>query len=135
MSDFNTWGVAYSIIQFLERALRIHRVVQSFERTEDILFEVQRKNSLTTVYILCLDEYALGLAAIHRALDEFPICNCISVGGNWNGYTPQAKEFCLENSIGLFTTSELLGALWHQNFWTYSQKDEKGNPEYPYRVA
>jgi hypothetical protein len=130
----NTWGVNYSI-SFHEQILRNHSMVGFVSRDHDILFFVQRIDLLSNLHILCTNEYTFSLANVHRALAEFPTCNCISVGGEWNSYTFQAKEFCLEKSIGLFTPSELLGALRHEEFWQYSRKDEEGNSQYPYRVA
>ncbi len=128
----NSWRVSYSRIVWLENALRSHNNVLNISRHDDIIIEVTRKTGVPLV-VICLDEYALGESAVKRVMQEFPSVNFISVGGNWNGYTPEAKELCLENRIGLYNSSELSGALYKDEFWTYYKKDKDGNPEYPFK--
>ncbi|MCW0469946.1 hypothetical protein OH492_16315 [Vibrio chagasii] len=74
------------------------------------------------IVLICLDEYVPGEAAVHRVLKEFPTVNYISVGGNWNGYTEEAKATMLIKKYRLFNSSELTGALWKDEFWAYHQK-------------
>jgi hypothetical protein len=69
----------------------------------------------------------MGLTDVQRALAEFGKLNLIYIGGGWNGWTKTAKEFCLDQKIGLYVTNEMSGALWADDFWSYYQKDEKGN--------
>lgn len=130
----NSWGVSFSRISWLEKAISQHGNVLSVKRYDDIVIEVKRRNGVD-ITVLCLDEYAMGVAAVHRVIEEFPKVNFISVGGNWNGYTPEAKELCLSKNIGLFNSSELAGGLWKDEFWKFHKKDEKGNPIYPYSIA
>ena len=101
MSEFNSWGVSYSVISFFERALRGHNKVASLRRVNDIQFLIEHVNG-TTLNVLLVNEYSLGLAAILRARVEFPDVEYIVTGGNWNGYTPEAKDYGRENDIGIF---------------------------------
>lgn len=128
----NSWGVSFSRIAWLEEAIEKHKNVSCVRRHDDIVIEVDRKDG-SHITVLCLDEYAMGEAAVYRVLNEFPEVNLISVGGNWNGYTPEAKELCLSRDIGLYNSSELTGALWKDEYWKYYQEDEDGNPTYQYR--
>lgn len=120
---------------FLDRVLRSHANVFSISRSDDIVFTVTRKNPHDTVRILCADEYAFSLGAVQRAALEFGEINIIFVGGVWNGYTPEAKEYCLESRIGIYNAKELPGGLWRKDYWAYHQKDEDGNIVYQYRTA
>ncbi|WJT09111.1 hypothetical protein [Vibrio harveyi] len=129
----NTWDVSYSRIAWLESAIKSHGNVIRYSRRNDIIMEFDRKDG-SSITLICLDEYALGESLVHRVLQEFPEVNFISVGGNWNGYTREAKELCLANNIGLFNSSELTGALWKNDFWLYHQRDNKGNPTYPFKT-
>lgn len=129
----NSWGVSYSRIAWLETVIKSHDNVASFSRHNDIIMEVTRKIGCPLI-IICLDEYTLGEAAARRVMQEFPSVNFISVGGNWNGYAPEAKALCLSNRIGLFNSSELSGALFKDEFWTYHKKDKEGNPIYPFKA-
>ena len=128
----NSWGVSYSRIAWLEDAIKSHNNVIQFSRHNDIVIEVERKNG-RPITVICLDEYTLGESGVRRLMNEFPLVNFISVGGNWNGYTPEAKELCLSNQIGLFNSSELTGALFRDDFWNYHKRDREGNPVYPYK--
>ena len=60
--------------------------------------------------VLLVDEYTLGLAAIHRALSEFPEMDFIVTGGNWNGCTKEPKDFGQQHSLVFFNIEEVLGA-------------------------
>lgn len=130
----DSWGVSFSRISWLENAISQHENVISINRYDDIVIEVKRSDG-KDVTVLCLDEYTMGVASIHRVLKDFPEVNFISVGGNWNGYTPEAKELCLSKRIGLYNSSELTGGLWTNEFWKFHYKDDKGNPKYPFKVA
>ena len=85
--------------------------------------------------MLLVDEYCLGLAAIHRARNEFPEADYIVTCANWNGYTREAKEYGDENNLGIFNIGEFFGALNWTNPKTYYQKDRDGNRIYAYKVA
>lgn len=132
--SLNDWGVSYSAISFAERVLSGHNKVASFLRTKDILFTIDHKNG-EIIKMLLVDEYCLGLAAIHRARSEFPDADYIVTCANWNGYTREAKEYGSKNNIGIFNIGEFLGSLNWTNPKTYYQKDEYGNRIYAYKVA
>jgi hypothetical protein len=132
MPDFNNWGVSYATISFFERALSGHNKVERYKRVNDIHFVLEHVNG-TTLHVLLVNEYSIGLAAVLRAKHEFPQIEYVVTGGNWNGYTPEAKEYGRQNKIGVFNTVEFFGAL----SWTlpkrYHQKDNDGNPIYAYK--
>lgn len=124
----NNWNVGYSYICWFERLLRTHRNVVNLSRHTDLVFEVDRKRQRDHLIIFCCNEYTMGLTMVQRALYEFGNLNLIHTGGNWNGYTRQAKEFCLDAKIGLYISDEMSGALWQDEFSSYHQKDKDGNP-------
>jgi len=132
MPDFNNWSVSYSVISFFERALTGHDKVQGVTRTQDIVFTITRNNG-SLLKTLLLDEYCLGIAAVLKAKAEFPDVEYIVTGGNWNGYTPEAKDYGRTNEIGIFNISEFLGALNWTKPIKYHKKDHKGNPTYAYK--
>ena len=72
----------------------------------------------------------MGLTAVQRVIHEFGKPSIIYIGGGWCGYTEHAKKFCLSESIGLYVTNEMSGALWSNEYWTYQQRDEDGSPIY-----
>lgn len=130
----NNWGVSYSAISFVERALLTHAKVLSFKRTKDILFDIALENG-KSIKMLLVNEYTLGLAAIHRALSEFPGVEYIVTCANWNGYTSEAKEYGQENGLGIFVVGEFFGSLYRDDPKTYVKKDENGRPIYYFKAA
>lgn len=130
----NIFGVTFPQIAFISRLLSTHRNIGQVERTKDIQFDFVTHRGVK-VRLICVNEYTCGLAKILEVLEEFPGANVIYVGGAWNGYTMQAKEYCIEAQIGLFNANEINGALYCDDYWTYSQKDDKGNPIYSTRAS
>jgi hypothetical protein len=131
MSD---WYVAPSRIGWLDHALVNHNNIAAVSKRDNLVSDVVRNDGVELV-VICQDEYAFGEAVLERILKKYPDVNFIYIGGNWNGYTPAAKELCLDRKIGLYNSSELSGGLWKKQFWDYLKKDDKGNPEYFYRSA
>jgi hypothetical protein len=126
----NNFGVGFDRIMWIDRLLRQHSNVEVVERTQDIVFSIDRKRG-PAIRLVCLDEYTCGITRVLEALATFPGTNLIYVGGVWNGYTWEAKEYCLDAHIGLYNTGEMNGTLYRDDFWAYHKKDDKGNATYP----
>lgn len=126
----NDFGVTLPQIRWISQVLSNHVNVSSVSRTVDIQFDVKRSRG-ADIRLVCLNEYTCGLARVYEVLETFPGTNLVYVGGNWNGYTQEAKEFCLASSLGLYNSGEINGALHKDTFWSYHHKDKDGNPRYP----
>ena len=66
-------------------------------------------------------------------MHEFPGLNMIYIGGNWNGYTQEAKAEGLITKVGIYVTGEMGGGIWNNEYWNYHQKDDEGVPSYFYK--
>lgn len=132
MHKKNDWDVGYTQILFLSKVLKGHSKVSEFSRTRDIFFEIKRCPPLNTVKALLVNVYTFGLAAYYKAKSEFPDINCVIVGGDWNGYTKEAKDLAMSEEIGLFAMSEFLGALNLAKVYSYVKLDEEKRPIYNY---
>lgn len=130
----NNWNVKYNSILFFCRVLKSHNNVNSFCRSRDILFHITR-HDFTEIEVLLVDEYVLGIAAVHKAVDEFPNVEYIVTAGRWNGYTAEAKEHGLRNNIGIFVIDEFLGALNWSEPIRYVKRGHDGQPEFRYKIA
>ncbi|WP_143749687.1 hypothetical protein [Mesorhizobium sp. WSM3879] len=131
MSDpSNPWNIPFSRTSFLIRVLSNHENVKNLRREQDILFLFERKQQGDQMRMLGGDEYAFSLALVMRALQDFGPLQYICVGGLWNGYSAQAKDYCQQNRIGLYNSSELSGGLWATKYWDYAKKDKDGNRSY-----
>ena len=132
--SFNSWDVSYSSISFVKEVLGGHNKVTNFTRKRDILFIIKLKNG-TTLNMLLVDEYCLGLAAVYRARSEFPEADYIVTCANWNGYTKEAKDYGTINDLGIYNIGEFLGAIYSDNPKLFYKKDDEGKPVYAYKVA
>ena len=54
------------------------------------------------IQAICLHEYTCGIGKVLEIREKFRDVNLIYVGGMWNSYTKEAKEYCLANEMGLF---------------------------------
>ncbi len=126
----NGWGVKFSHISWLDNMLKGHGNVNALSRDRDILFSATRLKQSDQLLILCCNEYVMGATAVNRALSEFGKLDVIYIGGGWNSYTKQAKDLCLGSKIGLYNSHEMTGALWKDEYWSYHNKDENGDPTY-----
>ncbi|MGB3470680.1 MAG: hypothetical protein WBA51_07660 [Erythrobacter sp.] len=126
----NEYGISFAQISWFDRLLNTHVNVVAAKRHNDIIWDVARKRG-RDIQAICLDKYTCGIAKVLEVREKFPDVNLIYVGGMWNSYTMEAKEYCLGNEIGLFNTGEMTGALYRDDFWTYHKKDKDGNPVYP----
>lgn len=131
----NDWGVSFSRISWLDQVLRNHDNIRSVSRHNDIVFEIERRSPDDRLRLVCCDEYSLGVLVVQRALTEFSPLDIIYCGGNWSGYTPEAKEYCIDAKIGLFNSTEINGALRQSDHWNFHRTDDKGNPLYCYKAA
>ena len=131
----NNWNVLYTHIRFLEQALSQHDRVESFVRTDDILFEICRTSGASKIVAVLINRYTIGLADVISVLAEFPSAACVVAPGSWCGYTREAKDHGRSQGVGVFTVTEFLGALWLDNPVRYAVKDDEGNPIYAYRTS
>lgn len=130
----NSYGVTLPQIHFVSQLLDAHRSVGPVVRTNDIQFDFMTSRGVD-VQLVCVNEYTCGLAKVLEVLGEFPGTHIIYVGGAWNGYTTQAKEYCVEAELGLFNASEINGALYCDDYWRYHRNDKDGNPIYPTKAS
>ena len=131
--ELNNWDVSYSAISFFENALHANYTVDNFVRTKDIFFTIT-KNDMFELTVVLVNRYTLGLADIFKAQQEFGKFDCIVTSGEWNGYTPEAKEWGLKNKKGVFIPSEFFAAISEEYFWNFAKRDKHGKPVYKYRV-
>ena len=130
----NNYGVTLPQIRFISKLLSAHQNIDKVVRTKDIQFELRTAQGLH-VRLICVNEYTCGLAKVLEVLEDFPGTNIIYVGGAWNGYTTQAKEYCVEAMLGLFNVNEINGALYRGDYWLYHRKDKDGDPNYPTKAS
>ena len=119
----NSWGVGFSHIMWFQRLLETHGNIINIDRHDDIVFEVDRKRQSEHLTVLCCNEYTMSLTLVQKAIADFGQVDIIHIGGGWNSYTSDAKDFCRMRRLGLYTSPEMTGALWKNEFWAYEKPD------------
>jgi len=119
----NSWGVPFSDVTWFERLLLNHNNVTNVDRHDDIVCEVDRVKQSDHLRIFCCRQYTMTLTLVQKAIAEFGPLNIIYIGGGWNSYSDDAKDFCTGQRIGLYTTPEMSGGLWRNEYWSYEKPD------------
>jgi hypothetical protein len=130
MSSFH---VPYSAVNWFKAALDKHTEVVSVEVADHHFVRIVRKKWPQEVNVVLVDIYTVGLADVLKASQEFPHATCIVTNGDWNAYTPEAKEYGMENGFGVFNTKEFLGALRWDEIHRYHKRGDNGEPVYATR--
>jgi hypothetical protein len=123
---------SWKSVQFFRGAITSHTTVASLVDRGENVFVINRK-LLSPVVVFLTDVYTIGMADLVDAMGKIPDLNCIVTISNWNGYTQAAKEHGIQNQVGVFLFSELMGALNRYDHWAYVKHDEDGRPVYHYK--
>ena len=121
----NDWGVPFSDVTWFQRLLDTHGNLKNIDRHDDIVFEVDRVRQSDHLTILCCRQYTMSLTLVQKALNDFGDLNIIYIGGGWNSYTDDAKDFCNRRRVGLYRTPEITGGLWKDEYWSYEKPDRE----------
>ena len=101
--------------------LQSKAVVSDVEEVSYQVIHIHRPGkSLLKLYLTNI--YIVGLADVYEILTEERNINAIVTMSAWNGYTSEAKQNCKDQSIGLFTFTEILGAVYYDDkkFFDYT---------------
>lgn len=121
----NNWGVTWSAISFFEQVLSTHTSVESYNRINDIQFEIVRRNNHSDVNAILVDDYMLGEATVYAILDEFHGVTAIVNNGTWNYIALDWKKMAKQTGVVVFTMADFLGALNVNQLDKYTNRNER----------
>jgi hypothetical protein len=109
---------------FLVNGLTSSSVVSKVEALDNFHYVVQRPGK-SELRIYLTNKYILSVTDVMEILEESPDTNCIVSTMEYNQYSPEAKEYCLRQGVGLFRTAELFGAIYQdgRRFLDYVRPD------------
>lgn len=99
---------------FLEQRLLERRTVDSVEFLNDFTMIIERDGK-STIRAHLTNLYEIGVADVEEILGEAPETNCIVSTMNYNHYSIAAKKLAASRNVGLFRSTELLGAIYYDN--------------------
>jgi hypothetical protein len=121
----NNWGVGWAAIRFFDTVLSGHSAVTSFERVNDIQFEIERRRDLPSVNAVLIDEYMLGKATVYGLLQEFHGVTVVVNNGNWNHIAFDSKAFAKKTGVVVLMLADFLGALNGKDLGKYVPPEER----------
>lgn len=109
------------LVEYLSSSNAVTHVEQE---SEQIIHVKRRKRPPLRVYLTNI--YILGVADIHDIFVQGGDLNAIVTMSAWNGFTLEAKNFCNERGVGLFSFKWFLGALHYdgEKFLNYIHPEE-----------
>ena len=113
----NPYDVTFGRIMFLDKILSGHDNVYSINRHHDIVFDVVRIEPHDALQIVCVDEYTLSEAKAREIIEDFPKVRLMFVGGKWNGWSPDARDYCRAKKIGICNAGGINAALRKTQYW------------------
>lgn len=112
MALYNNWNVSYRTITWFESLLTGHPNILSFDRRDDIVFDIRRRKQDDTISVVIVSDYVFGIASFYKVLSDFRNINAIVLIGNWNKFTAEAREASHQSRRPLFSTKEIYAALF-----------------------
>jgi len=109
-------------ISYFQRAMSGHDKVESIEPRACQEFIIHRVGGLTPVIVYLTNLYTVGEADVYQIAGACSGVDCIVTVSNWQQYTRDAKRYAAETKIGLFTLTELMGALNLRYVWRYQKR-------------
>ncbi|WP_193188394.1 hypothetical protein [Nisaea sediminum] len=123
-SDNFPWPSHYGNYNFFEERLSNHSKVASLRSQGDGIYQLTLKRGETLRVFIC-ECYAFGIAEYMETIEQIGKLNAVIINSAWCGYSPDAKRFCRESRVGLFTIGEFMAALNRPRYWDYLTDDEK----------
>ena len=105
--------------------LSSNKRVKTIKQLSDQEFEIEKENG-STLLIYLTNIYIVSLADVHEILSVNRNVQAIVTMSAWNSYSPEAKDFCLTQEIGLYKFKEFLGAIYYdgKSFLNYCPKKD-----------
>jgi hypothetical protein len=101
-------------IAFIERGLRQHDRVHSFERRADLYYLIHRRNSLKDVLVVFLHEYELVADHLRVARDRYGRFDIVVITDPNGNATTEAEAVAEEFGCRIYKWGKFLGALNRQ---------------------
>lgn len=118
------WMSHYEEYKFFEDRMRSHSKVSSLENIKGGLYDLSLKNGNTLKVFIC-ECYSYGVAEYEETVQKLGHLDVIIINSNWCGYSPDAKLYCREKSVGLFKIRDFMAALNFPHYWEYLTDYEK----------
>jgi hypothetical protein len=118
------WMSYYGHYKFFEDRMLSHDKVYDIQKTGEGIYELRLGEEKVIRVFIC-ECYSFGLAEYYETVDKLGKIQAVIINSNWCGYAAEAKRFCREHGVGLFSIGEFMAALNMKNYWEYLTKEER----------
>jgi len=119
------WLPYYENYDYFEKIILTHSKVKALIPTTKVgMYRLELRDGRVLSIFIC-DCYSFGVAEYHECVEELGKLDAIIINSIWCGYTEEAKIYCRNNGIGLFSIKEFMGAINLQKFWMYLTEWQK----------
>lgn len=118
------WTSHYGHYEFFEEQMNRHGKVASLSPRGTGLYDLTRWQGDPLRVFIC-ECYAFGVAEYMETVKRLGQIDSVIINSYWCGYSPEAKRFCRDARVGLFSIGEFMAALNRADYWSYLTDAEK----------
>ena len=118
MSNLSPIPTEGSVRKFVD-ALSSHDKVCSATRRDSTYLADITLHSGTTLLVYMTNIYVVGVADVEEVLRENQGVRVVVTLSAWNMVSMEARDFGRSRRVGVFTWSDLFGALNYKKYWLY----------------
>lgn len=118
------WLSHYGNYKFFESRMKEHAGVAEIKSVGTGVYEILRASGDVLKIFIC-ECYCYGVAEYLESQEKLGSLNTVIINSNWCGYTQEAKNYCKDKKVGLFSIAQFMGAINQTDFWNYMDKDER----------
>jgi len=123
-SDSFPWPSHYGHYKYFEEQMDRHGKIASRSVEANGVYQLIRKQGDVLRIFIC-ECYAFGVSEYIVTVQQLGRLDAIIINSAWCGYSPDAKRYCRDKSVGLFKIAEFMGALHRGDHWAYLTAGEK----------
>jgi hypothetical protein len=117
------WPSHYGHFRFFEQRMNTHSRLRELTPQDAGVYLLTRDDGTKIRTFIC-ECYAFGVAQYLETVEKIGSVNAVVINSAWCGYTPDAKYYCREQQVGLFTIGEFMSALRQNEYWNYLTNEE-----------
>lgn len=123
-NDNFPWMSYYGNYNFFEQRMHEHSKVNSCERLDSGLYNIELNNGNTLKVFIC-ECYSFGTAEYVESCDNYGPLDAVVISSNWCGYGLELKRDCMANRVGIFDVRGFMAAINRNEYWTYMTDYER----------
>lgn len=118
------WMSYYGNYNFFEQRMRKHTKVNSIERVDPSVYNIDLTNGRKVKVFIC-ECYSFDIAEYIELCENYGPLDAVVISSNWCGYSLDVKRHCMMEQVGVFDTAGFMAAINKDEYWNYLTKNER----------